>query len=142
MVNARKYQFLAIAILVIVSLSTFVAFINDDAFCVTGYGVEGVTHLNTIGSASDERVLFVLAGIIGLFFAILLSFTQTKFWFFAFNFVMLMFMAIPMNMFSVAPFYQVIYDSIFICGHCALLSTVLMFYLYWGLVAIYLLKTR
>ena len=126
----------------IASLSTFVAFIYDDAFCVTGYGVKGVTYLNTIGSASDEPVLFVFAGIIGLFFAILLSFTKTKFWFFAVNFVMLMLMAIPMNMFSAAPFYQVIYDSIFFCGHRALLSTVLMFYLYWLFVAIYLIKSE
>ncbi|RZG72262.1 hypothetical protein [Acinetobacter sp. WCHAc060025] len=140
MVKAKKYQFLAIAILVIASLSTFVVFIYDDAFCVTGYGVEGITYLNTISSASDERVLFVFAGIIGLFFAILLSFSKTKFWFFAVNMVMLMCMAIPMSMFSAAPFYQVIYESIFLCGHRVLLSTVLIFYLYWGAVAIYLLK--
>ncbi|AXQ21852.1 hypothetical protein BEN71_07150 [Acinetobacter wuhouensis] len=140
MVKAKKYQFLAIAILVIASLSTFVAFIYDDAFCVTGYGVEGITYLNTISSASDEPVLFVFAGIIGLFFAMLLSFTKTKFWFFAVNMVMLMCMAIPMSMFSAAPFYQVIYESIFLCGHRVLLSTVLIFYLYWGAVAIYLLK--
>lgn len=140
MVKAKKYQFLAIAILVIASLSTFVAFIYDDAFCVTGYGVEGITYLNTISSASDEPELFVFAGIIGLFFAMLLSFTKTKFWFLAVNFVMLMCMAIPMSMFSVAPFYQVIYESIFLCGHRVLLSTVLIFYLYWGAVAIYLLK--
>lgn len=36
MVKAKKYQFLAIAILVIASLSAFVAFAYDDAFCVTG----------------------------------------------------------------------------------------------------------
>ena len=140
MVKAKKYQFLTIAILVIASLSAFVAFIYDDAFCVTGYGVEGVTYLRTIGFASDEPVLFVFVGIIGLFFAILLSFSKTKFWFFAVNMVMLMCMAIPMSMFSAAPFYQVIYDSIFFCGHRTLLSAVVMFYLYWGAVAIYLLK--
>ena len=142
MVKAKKYQFLAIVILVIASLSTFVAFIYDDAFCVTGYEVEGVTYLRTIGFASDEPVLFVFAGIIGLFFAILLSFTQTKFWFFAVNMVMLMCMAIPMNMFSAAPFYQVMHDSIFRCGHFVLGMTAVGFYLYWSFVAIYLIKSE
>lgn len=37
------YKFLAIFILVLASLSTFVAFAQDNAFCVTGYGAEGVT---------------------------------------------------------------------------------------------------
>lgn len=143
MVKAKKYQFLAIVILVIASLSTFVAFTYDDAFCVTGYTREGIIRFNEFSTyTSDEPLLFIFAGIIGLFFAILLSFTTTKFWFFALNFVMLMFMAIPMIMFSAAPFYQVIYDSIFQCGHRALLSTVLMFYLYWGFVAIYLIKSE
>ncbi len=138
--STKSSRFLTVFILIIASLSTFVAFAYDDTFCVTGYEVEGVTYLRTIGFASDEPVLFVFAGIIGLFFAILLSFSKTKFWFFAVNIVMLMCMAIPMSMFSAAPFYQVIYESIFLCGHRVLLSTVLIFYLYWGAVAIYLLK--
>ncbi|NNP72238.1 hypothetical protein A7P53_07135 [Acinetobacter defluvii] len=143
MVKAKKYQFLAIVILVIASLNTFVAFIYDDAFCVAGYGREGITYFNQLnGFTSDEPLLFVFAGIIGLIFAIFLSFTTTKFCFLAVNFVMLMFMALPMIMFSAAPFYQVIYDSIFLCGHFVLGIAAVLFYLYWLFVAIYLLKAE
>ena len=141
--STRHYKFLAIFILLIASLSACVAFAYDDTFCVTGYTQEGIIHFNEFSTyTSDEPLLFIYAGIIGLFFAILLSFTKMKLWFFALNILMLMFMAIPMNMFSVAPFYQVIYDSIFLCGHFILGITAVLFYLYWLFVAIYLLKSE
>ena len=127
------YKFLAIFILVIASLSTFVAFAHDNAFCVTDYAVEGVT--------SDEPLLFVFAGIIGIFFAVFLGFTRTKIWFLVINVFLLLCLAIPMNMFSTAPFYQVMYDSIFLCGHFVLGITAAFFYLYGLFVAIYLLKS-
>lgn len=140
--TAKKYRFLAISILIIASLSTFVAFANDQAFCVTGYGTAGITYFNQLnGFTLDEPLLFVFAGIIGLFFAILLSFTQTRFWFLAINLVMLMCLAIPMNMFFTAPFYQVLYDSVFLCGHRSLLTAVVMFYVYWIFVTFYWLKS-
>lgn len=143
MVKAKKYQFLAIVILVIDSLSTFVAFAYDDAFCVGGYTREDIIRFKEFSTyTSDEPLLFIYAGIIGLFFAIFLSFTTTKFCFLAVNFVMLMFMALPMIMFSAAPFYQVIYDSIFLCGHFVLGIAAVLFYLYWLFVAIYLLKAE
>lgn len=141
--STRHYKFLAIFILLIASLSACVAFAYDDAFCVTGYTQEGIIRFNEFSTyTSDEPLLFIYTGIIGLFFAILLSFTKMKVWFFALNILMLMFMAIPMNMFSVAPFYQVIYDSIFLCGHFILGITAVLFYLYWLFVAIYLLKSE
>lgn len=128
------YKFLAIFILVIASLSTFVAFAHDNAFCVTDYAVEGVT--------SDEPLLFVFAGIIGIFFAVFLGFTRTKIWFLVINVFLLLCLAIPMNMFSTAPFYQVMYDSIFLCNHYILLISVVMFYVYCWVVVLYLFKSK
>ena len=141
--TAKKYHFLAISTLMIASLSTFVAFAYDNAFCVTGYGVEGVTYFNQLnGFTSDEPLLFVFAGIIGLFFAIFLGFTQTKIWFLVINVFLLVCLAMPMNIFFTAPFYQVMYDSIFLCGHFILAVTTVLFYLYWLFVALYLLKSE
>ena len=136
------YKFIAIFILVLASLSTFVAFAHDNAFCVTDYAVEGVTYFNQLnGLTSDEPLLFVFAGIIGIFFAVFLGLTRTKIWFLVINVFLLLCLAIPMNMFSTAPFYQVMYDSIFLCGHFVLGITAAFFYLYGLFVAIYLLKS-
>lgn len=137
------YKFIAIFILVLASLSTFVAFAHDNAFCVTGYGAEGVTYFNQLnGFTSDEPLLFVFAGIIGIFFAVFLGFTRTKIWFLVINVFLLLCLAILMNMFSTAPFYQVMYDSIFLCNHYILLISVVMFYVYCWVVVLYLFKSK
>ena len=118
------------------------AFLSDD-FCVMGYGIEGITRHSQMNSfTSDEPLLILYVGIILCIFAFIMCFLERKITFFVAGVGLIIILAIPMAMFFTAPFYQVIYDSIYYCKNSALLMMVIALYAYLGVWIYYLLQSE
>ena len=112
--------------LIMMSLSILMSLNNDQLWCVTGYGSAELTYFSDLnGYMSNEPLLFACVAILGLLFAIILFFLKSKS---SFAMVMVFFLilsAIPMSIFSTAPFYRVMYDSIHLChNHWLLLGVI------------------
>ena len=120
-----KYiRYLSKLSLIMMSLSILMSLNNDQVWCVTGYGSAELTYFSDLnGYMSNEPLLFACVAILGLLFALILFFFKSKHSFAIVMVIFLMLSAIPMSMFSTAPFYRVMYDSIHLChNHWLLLG--------------------
>ena len=139
----QSYRFIAIVSLIAMSMSTFVALLHENTWCVTGYDQEGITYFSELnGFMADEPNLFVYIAILGLVFAILLSFVKSRSSFLILNALLLLISIIPMSMFATAPFYQVMYDSIGLCDNYWLCIALLCFCYFQIFALFYLLRSH